>query len=74
MLELEIDSTTMSVIENLRKASGRQTTSEVLLDALRLYDWARQQYERGYSIGAIKDGRGVTEVDLPLRQVDRIYK
>ena len=68
MLELEIDSRTMSVIEDLKKASGKQTAAEVLLDALRLYDWARQQYDTGYSIGAIKDGRAVKEVDLPLRR------
>lgn len=66
-IELEIDSQTMSKIETLKQASNRSTAAEVLLDALRLYDWAREQVEQRLIIGAVKDGRVVKTVTVPLR-------
>jgi hypothetical protein len=67
VITLEIDESTMSVIRQLEEASGK-SKGDVILDALRLYDWARQQYQDGLSVGAISGGRAIKEVDLPLKR------
>ncbi|MEK6410467.1 MAG: hypothetical protein AABN34_26385 [Acidobacteriota bacterium] len=66
-IEMEIDDSAVRVIEDLQEASGR-SFGDVILDALRLYDWARQQYQEGYSVGSISNGRGIKEVELPLNR------
>lgn len=64
-INMEIDDSAVRMIKQLQEASGG-SFGDVILDALRLYDWARQQYEEGYSVGSISNGRGIKEVDLPL--------
>ncbi|HXU36464.1 MAG TPA: hypothetical protein VN937_08880 [Blastocatellia bacterium] len=64
-INMEIDDSAVRMIKRLQEASGG-TFGDVILDALRLYDWARQQYGEGYSVGSIINGRGIKEVDLPL--------
>ncbi len=65
-VQVYFDKTAMEVINDLQKMSGSQSMSEVIRDALGLYNWTLKMYREGYSIGTIKDGQAVQEVVLPF--------
>ncbi len=65
-MQLNIDQQTLSVIEDLKKATGCNT-GEVMRDALSLYAWAKKYYKEGASIVTLKNGRIDREAVLPFK-------
>ena len=55
-------------LEKLQEAYGEGDFSEVLRDAIYFYDWARQQRNKGWSIGAFREDGKVKEAILPFEQ------
>lgn len=61
-IQIDLDKEALDVIARLRKAEGATSMSEVLRSALGLLDWACDQVEAGYAVGAFKEGAPVKEV------------
>lgn len=69
-IQVSFGDAALKIISRLQNASGASSTAEVLRDALSLYDWACEQIEQGYSVGAFKAGSPVKEV-VVFRQAAR---
>jgi hypothetical protein len=63
----------LEVIKRLQEATGG-TMGDVIRDALGLYEWAREQQEKGYTIGTIKKGKAVRELILPFQWRAKLVK
>lgn len=61
-VQVSFDDAALSIIARLQKASGATSMAEVLRAALGMYDWALEQVEQGYSVGAFKAGAPTKEV------------
>ena len=66
-IQLTLNDQALETIEQLQKASGDVTMTEVLRRALGFYDWARKQNQKGFAIGTIKDGEAIREVILDFK-------
>jgi len=63
-VQVSFDDSALAIIARLQKASGATSLAEVLRAAVGLYDWAHEQIQDGYAVGAFKEGVPVKEVVL----------
>jgi hypothetical protein len=67
-VQVSFDASALEIIERLRVASGATSMAEVLRAALGFYDWAHEQIEAGYAVGAYKAGEPAKEVALFMKK------
>ena len=72
-IQVNFDDDAVEVLDILKKAT-RGNYGDVIRDAIGLYEWTRQEYEKGNAIGVIKDGVAIQEVILPFTVLSLKHK
>jgi hypothetical protein len=53
-------------LERMKVESGAASYAELVRNALRVYDWVKQQEREGYELALIKNGKQLKSVKLIL--------
>lgn len=65
-LQFEFSKEAYDRLEKMKAESGAASFAELVRNALRVYDWVKQQEKNGYELALVKDGEHVKSVTLVL--------